>query len=350
MIFRASSTPRLMVCAGSHRLCKDRSDTSGAAALEGTEAHNYASDHLLNGTPLDNIPGVEMRAAVSQYVDVCNAHTGKIGIEEGHEITLSESTLRGTADFWSWSEQSVLTVIDFKYGHGWVEVRNNWQLLAYAVLMWMKHGNGTTPGKVVLKVVQPRANHPDGTVREWKFRGELLRNYRNMLDNQMAAARLEGAETVAGTHCRYCKAIVECHTNRGLVASIIDYAGTAEDSTLTGAGLAYELQVVKDAASVIAHRSTALEAYVTERLKQGDIVPGYNVTQTPGPLAWDTNPIDIIGDSVAQDAKPITPTQAINRKILTENQVKLMASRTLGAFKLRKINLNSAKRIIENAK
>ena len=352
MRFRASGIPRVMLCAGSYLLNARYPDTSGTEAEEGNVAHAYSSDHMINGTPLENIPDAEMLRAVSRYVGVCRSFIvddGVVAVEERHDITLSGLTLGGTPDFFTWGPDNVLTIIDLKYGHGWVEAELNWQLITYAVLMWLKYGNGATPVTVRLVIVQPRANHPGGPVREWTFDGVLLRNYMNMIDNQISIAQYEGAETVAGQHYRYCDSIVECHTNRGAIAELIDYAGTAAVVDMDGPSLAHELNSVKNAMDMINHRYIALEAHASERIKTGNIVPGYQVKQVYGSLAWDTDPLEIMGAALAQDTKPITPTQAIDRNILTENQVKLMASRKLGKFTLKKENLNFAKEIIKNA-
>jgi len=343
------------VCAGSYLLNARYPDESGDEADEGTVAHEYASDHLLKGTPLDQIPDVEMFRAVSLYTQTCRGlvvDDGMTGVEDSFEIDVTGLAVTGTTDFFSWGPDNTLTIADFKYGHGWVEVRMNWQLITYAVLMWLKYGNGTMPLKVRLIVVQPRANHPDGPIRSWEFDGELLRNYRNQIQNQITKAVLEGASTCADKECRYCPSILDCHTNRAAIADAIDFAGSASASDISGSALAHELEMVKRAVELITHRHTALESYALEHVRGGGIIPGYRAAQAMSALQWDIkDPIAAGNDiniSLAKKPQAVTPTQALNSKLLTKEQVALMASRKLGAFKLKRENLTFAKELVKN--
>jgi len=362
MRFRASKMPRVMVCAGSYLLNERYLDDSGDEADEGNAAHVHAADHLLKDLPISaTVTNLEMFRAVSLYVKVCRSYMPQnvaeanatlCGIEDSFETNMMGLTVCGTTDFFSWSQDGTLTIIDLKYGHGWVEVQENWQLITYAVLMWLKYGNRTMPNKVRLGIVQPRANHPEGPVRWWGFEGVQLRNYRNMIQNQITVAQHEGAATQSGDQCRYCPSILDCHTNRAAVAHAIDFASDVARSDLTGADLAHELATVKRAGKLIGNRYTALESYATENIKSGGRVPGYCVKQTYGALQWDVkDPIaagNDIGKDLAKPSTPITPTQAINSKLLTENEVAIMASRKLGAFKLQSENLTFAKELIAN--
>ena len=354
--FRASKMPRVMVCAGSYLLNAPREDESGDEADEGNVAHAHAFKCITTGAPLSDIPDLEMMRAVSLYVDTCGKNTSVDSLaraEDPHEIDVMGHVVPGTCDFFSWSTDGTLTIIDLKYGHGWVGVRENWQLITYAVLMWLKYGNGQEPNTVRLVVVQPRANHPAGPIREWSFDGVLLRNYRNQIQNQITAASHPGAPTRTGKECRYCPSLLDCHTNRAAVADAIDFAGTASASDLSGTALAHELETVKRAADLISHRFTALESYALERVKTGAIVPGYRAAQTYGALQWDVKDPIAAGRDIKKDlarpAAPITPTQAVTGKLLTKQEVELMASRRLGSFKLQKEDLKFAKELVSDA-
>lgn len=301
-----------------------------------------------------DIPDAEMREAVALYAEVCGRYPGG-HVEARMELPFIDSgTLRGTADFWALDSEA-LTVIDFKYGHGWVEVLENIQLLAYAVLIWMTRINCWTPGIVRLMVVQPRANHPDGPVRTWEFNGELLRNYYNILSGHMAAASVPEPVTVAGEYCRYCRAITDCHTNRRAAWELTGTAfEPAEQSELTDTGLSTELSATRAAVDLLTHRLTALEALTESRLKTGSVIPGYRMIQTTSPLSWDVgDPVQAARDinvDISAPIKPWTPTQVIQKKLLTREQVGVMASRKAGGMKLKKDDINFARRIIENGR
>ena len=351
MIFHSAAMGRVMACAGSYMLQQGKPNPSRIEATEGTDAHRYAAGILLGTSALESIPSPEMQTAVGRYVDVCQAMQCG-GVEVKHDMEDGDNELRGTPDFYSWGFDNILRVADLKYGYGWVEAEENWQLLCYAVLIWIAAG-GYMPVGVEIIIVQPRANHPGGPVRKWYFAGELIRNYYNQIRGAMAAAAIPGAVTHAGEHCRYCRAIVDCHTNRDSVYNCIDVAGRATESELAGDELAYELGLISSAQRLITQRAVALEAYATERIKTGHPVPGYEVRSGMGSLSWDVpDPIAAgieFDVDLAAPAVAVTPTQAIARKIITQEQAGWMASRKAKAPSLRKVNLKLAKELIKNA-
>ena len=359
MRFRASAMSLVMKCAGSYLLNKGKYDPPGVTAEEGNLAHGYASDYMQQGVPLDRIPNLEMYRAVSMYANVCLPYMvsgSTCGIERALKYeNVSGWSLGGTPDFFSWGADNTLTVIDFKYGFGWVEVEENWQLMVYAILIWIKYGlpNNITPDKVRFRIIQPRANHPDGPDRPWEFDGSLLPGYLTQIADQMQLAMQSGAPTLTGNHCRYCKTIIGCDTNAEAVSHAIDLAGTASQSEITGAELAHSLATTKRACELITHRLTAMETYALEHIRRGNRVPGYHSRQTYRPLSWDIeNPVQAgmeMGVDLAKVEEPITPTQAINQKLITKEQMVFMASKKMGAFKLKPENLSFAKKLIADA-
>lgn len=345
--------PRIMPCPGSYELENKYPDTERNEAAGGNVAHGHAAVTLTGGVPA--ISDIEMSYAVALYVETCRGYfiEGMTGIEAPLEHSEQGCKFTGTPDFYSWSPE-YLTVIDFKYGHGWVEARENWQLLLYAVLIWRYYGGNVMPPKVRLIIVQPRANHPGGPIREWEFDGVLLRNYRNMFNNTAGEISVGKAVCKSGPHCRYCRAIVDCRVNRRDTSYHVDTAAAPMVTDIPDSDLARELEFTKMALDSLQHRFNAIEAQATERLRAGNLVPGYMLKQSYTALKWDVpDPVAAardIGADLAKPAEAITPTQAIQRKVLTEAQVQFMASRKLGSFKLTKENINFAKELINNVR
>lgn len=343
-----------MHCQGSYMLEQGYPDSGRPEATAGQEAHGWASAFLAEDAPKYNaIPDEEMRRAVVLYVDTCMQHKQEVfGIEQAFESAFLDHTGRGTPDFWTISPDGTLIIPDFKYGHKWVEVKENWQLILYAILIWLSYSNWT-PSRVRLIVVQPRANHPDGPVREWSFDGDLLRNYRNQIQNAIGVAALPNAPCRVGGHCRYCKTIVDCHTNRMVTSRIMQDAMSAAKSELTDVEIAFELTWGREALDLLQHKMTALEAYAAEKIKGGAMVPGYEIRQSFGALQWDVKDPVAAGYEMeidlAQPVAPITPKQALDRKLLDTEAIKFMASRKLKAPKLRQFDLNFAKDLIKGA-
>lgn len=338
-----------MACGASHRLQHGYPNDDNDASKEGTLAHEWAKYRLLGG---DQRPDdLETRGHVETYVNLCNSLKMEhclYGIEE----QIDDGHVSGTTDFWSWTPYELI-IADLKYGFGWVEPENNWQLIMYAVLIWLKYGNSgqVMPPRVRLIIYQPHANHPEGATREWSFNGELLRGYYNQIRNRVSEIESCTETAIAGPHCRYCRAITDCTTNWRNVSGLLDIAYTPEKLELSPVQLSAELDNLYQAADLIKHRLTALEASAEKRINAGEIVPGYVVKQSYGRLEWTVpDPVDACNDldvDITTGVKFMTPTQVINSKLLSEKMVSMMAKRSPGAFSLKKQDTNFIKKLME---
>lgn len=351
-MIRASSMSRVMTCGASHRLQQNYPNESGDAAQEGTLAHDWAAKVLTSVATINDVPDPEMRRYVDGYVKFCQALCGPYELY-GIEEKAGDEHISGTCDFFNWSPYE-LTIVDLKYGYGWVWPEDNWQLITYACLVWLKHGNQgqITPPKVRLIIYQPRANKPGGSTHDWVFDGDLLRGYWNQICNRVAEIE-SGTETaVAGKHCRYCRAIVDCKTNREACSHVLDFAQKPEVQIQSNVELAYDLDITTEAVTLLKHRLTALEARAEASLKRGDLLPGWVLSQKTNPLSWMIkDPIQAgidIGVDLAKPSEPITPTQAVNRKLLSKEMVAMMTERKPGKFVLKRQSLENIKRIMQN--
>lgn len=364
--FWASQMPRVVHCPGSFQLAAKYKGAQVWEAQEGQAAHAVAARCL--NTTMDAVAfqgqtvqkfivDAEMVRAITQYVSTCRdvvqtGDTTDAGVETKHKAYDGNIVLSCGVDFWAFnSTTQELTVIDFKYGHGWVEVFENWQLLAYAVSILEKAmASGYTPRQVRLGIVQPRANHPDGPVRWWTFNGELLRNYRNNLFQNMREATLENPPTISGPHCRYCDALLHCHTMEQALALCLDVAGQGGNSDATDPEVeAWELMIIEKAIKMLGYKKAALETVIFERLKAGGKAVGFETVNTWSALSWNVDAVAVgklSGKDLRQEEKPITPTQAMDRGILTEAEVKSMAGRKQTGLKLKPINLERVRRIL----
>jgi len=347
VIFRASGMPRLMACAGSYLLNKDVPRKHNPAADEGTHAAAVAARHLVDGSATAS--NSEMSQAVALYLETCRGlltTATHFGVEDGHRVTANGSTISGAADFWVYDGHT-LTVVDFKYGHGWVEAYMNWQLITYAALIAAKHG--INPVQVRVMIVQPRANHPAGPVRDWDFLGTRLADYSGQMWAQALLASKPGAPAKTSDECRYCPSMVECHPNRKAAAYAVEMASAAEKTDVKGDALSHELAVVTRAAKLLKNRLTALETYAKETAKAGGVVPGYSLEPTYSSLKWDINPVAVADTfpGILREPEAITPTQAVSRKILTKAEVSFMASRQSTGHKLKANDLQYIAKIIK---
>lgn len=203
-----SSADKWVVCHGWLKLNRGIPNTSSAAADEGTLAHSYLEKAITEGFDLASLDNEEMFDALSMCMEWLEKQPGtkhaELRMDFGEEFGFVD--LFGTSDLVI-DDEECLTVADLKYGKGLVEAPENYQLLIYLLAAVRKFG---TRKKYRLVILQPRANHFDGPIREWTFGQNTLDAFRIVIGEAIHQNYNRGTPTV-GAHCRkYCKAQGSC--------------------------------------------------------------------------------------------------------------------------------------------
>lgn len=225
----------------------------------------------------------------------------------------------------------LIRVGDYKYGHRFVEVFENHQLVSYAGgiidALYLTDTDPTLYVEMIL--VQPRSYHRDGPVRVWRVRADQLRNLlitENDAVGRALADNLGGhfaPMATTGRHCLDCKARHVCGALQVNVQSLVDFAHTAERTELPALALGQELAIVDDALKRLEARQTGLAAQAEALLRAGQAVPFYHMEPGQSRLTYFDN-VNVdelvgLGDLVGinlrrpQERKDlvVTPTQAI---------------------------------------
>lgn len=210
---------------------------------EGTAAHEGLADCLTqpareaweivgdtyNGIKVD----VEMADAIQVFLDVVwNARHSHGYMEEWIEQSVANPEFHpkfyGTLDhggvYWI-AKELWLDIDDFKYGMGVVvEAWKNPQIMYYAYGKLCQLGKrGMHPDKVRLRIIQPRAFHPDGPVREWVVDAASIRLWaEGTLRPGMLRTEDDDAPLWAGAHCRFCPAKIVCPVMDSLIHAAVD--------------------------------------------------------------------------------------------------------------------------------
>jgi hypothetical protein len=350
----ASSAARWVACPGSVALCALYPGEDSPASLEGTAAHWVASESILNaqasiGTVAPNGVEVteEMLDAADMYamsvLDVARLG-GALHIEKTMACHAIHSDCGGTPDAWH-HDSGIITIWDFKYGHGFVDVFENWQLITYAAgileQLGVKRGSDVDDQFFTLRfrVVQPRNYHRDGPIREWVINASELRPYFNILRAAAGAAWLRvDAKCVPNSECRYCSARHVCEAVQQAGFSAMEYSGSPVPLVLSDAALGTELSLLNHHLARLEARKTGLEEMAASEIKAGKVVPGFALESTSGRVGW-TKPIEeviALGQMMGVDiSKPgaCTPTQAIKAG-LPEDLVGSYSERKVGGLKL----------------
>jgi hypothetical protein len=204
-----SSADKWFHCHAWRRLVWGLPDQSSEAAEEGTFAHEWYAAHLLGERDLKDLDNAEM----SDYLFMCSEW---IGEQEGQlhvEQTVDFGSafgfvgLTGTADN-ILVHPKHLTIGDLKYGRHVVEVEQNLQLLIYLVGAVEKFG---PRDRYRLVILQPRAKHDKGPIREWMLSHAELEAFKADLHLAIKNNYDPRSKPTVGEYCRkWCKALGRC--------------------------------------------------------------------------------------------------------------------------------------------
>lgn len=343
-----SSAARLVACTGSRKMVElFPQEESGIDAIEGEAAH-WAGAELLQGRAVDTgqvaANGVTLTDEMVEAAELYAEHIIARGPVGAVETTVKSAALHpdnyGTPDHFALQPMH-LFVDDFKFGHGYVEVFENWQLMNYVALILQEMGiNGMTDQmlQVTMTIVQPRNYHRDGPIRTWSVKASELRGHFNILRNKFEEAMREDAPVTAGAHCEHCPARHVCEAAAASGYNAVTHAYRSIPLVMSPAAMALELRTLRRARKVLEARITGLEEQVLSTIVRGTDVPWFSIQHGQGRTKWTTPASEVIalGQMLGVDvSKPdvLTPKQAI-AKGLPEEVVKAYSHAPRGAAEL----------------
>ncbi len=261
-------------------------------------------------------------------------HIHAKGIHELSEGTLDQFIFN--------AKNKHLYIWDFKYGHGVVEVFENWQLINYVKGLLEQIGvNGSEDQQftVHFRIVQPRAFHSDGMIREWVVKASDLRSYFNILEMNAEIALGEDAKCVSGPHCKHCSARHVCKAALECGINLYEVVSQPTPQELSNQALSVQLSIIKRAKKQIELLETGFEEQVKSIIKSGEIVPGWVIKQGYGREKWDKPIAEVVamGEMFEKDLKKpieaITPVQA--RKLgIDDSIIKAYSVKPLSGLKV----------------
>lgn len=341
-VIAPSSLARIVQCPGSLTLCQPYENVVTPQSHEGTVAHHVAMlfamgaiDVTITKPELNNeIDGVrvdvEMIDGAKMYAEALEGFAGNP--EQTIEIPRVHPTLCfGTPDFWQYSKNTrTLRITDYKYGHGYVEVFENYQLIAYAagILDKLAAEGVLLEFETVVEfmLVQPRCYSADSPVRTWTTSAPNLRALINLAHNRGADALGPNPECVTGPECLHCPARANCDTANKAAAALIQFAGRAEALSQTGAEMGVRLNLINAAITMLKAVGSGLEEQVIAMLRKGETVPHFKVDYSKPRETWAKSVAEVkllgqlSGVVLVKDDYDLTPKQAvkagIDRKVI----------------------------------
>ena len=328
MKIRCSGLARPMVCAGYSFLDLHEGSTNPAAEA-GTACGEYL-EHLLTGRP--EIAAASNGVYIDDdmkfftkpiFEDVMDRTSEDISCE--HEInwmTRAQIEIAGHPDMCFEDKQGVLCIEDLKYGFGIVEVKENWQLLGYAIGEVIRRGKAYD--FISLKIHQPRAHHEDGSTREWRLTYSELLEYKEMIEDRMESIANGNKTLQTSDQCKYCKGAAQaCPAFNRVFHRALEVSTEFFQDSITNEELSAQLDQIKRSKEAIKIKEDSLIELSIIKIKQGEIIPNYVQQQTYGNRSWKSS---ISPESIEM----MTGINVIEKKFMTPSKAeKLGVSKDL---------------------
>jgi hypothetical protein len=356
-----SSAARRVACPGSRALeANYPEDKESPYAREGEAAHWVASEVLKRRGSISQLHNVapngeyithEMVEGANLYCEtIMNSlkknekelvSGSKLEIERAIDISTIHPECWGTPDCWFTTNKD-LYIYDYKFGHGFVDVFENWQLIEYAAGIFEElkiNGIRDNTFRVHFCIVQPRSYSRYGTVRWWDVVASDLRAYFNILRHAEEESFKNAAQCKPSPECTYCRGRHACEALQRSTLRTVDVTASNMPMELNSHELGRELLYLRHAAELLDARITGLSEQAIAMIRRGERVLNFNLEQSPGREVWNVPATDIItmgnlmGIDLAKKIEAITPKQAIKAG-LPEQLIKDKTMQTKGSFKL----------------
>lgn len=360
-----SACERWIQCPGSIVLSDGTKETSSKYAAEGTLAHSLCEQLLKNkitNNKLEELIGDTQMVEeyeieiTEEMVDAVRLFAKKV-VEKAKELKIKPRQIHhamdveqkqvisknmwGTADVVLVAPFNKLVVVDFKYGAGIpVSVKDNKQLMSYAVGAWNNYAKGT-PGifeTIDIIIIQPRANHKDGPVRvDTLTENELiswekkLHGYIDIAMNEYNKYKETGSidhiTCNPGDWCKWCDGKHKCPVLFDEQNALAKQAFNQEDGLTNPSDLSLaQICKVLDNKKVIQDFVNAVEGHAIQMLKSGVEIPGYKLVRgrERRVFASEQEIIDTYGGKVDLYEKKMLSPAKLEKAIRSANLVKTL--------------------------
>ena len=251
-----------------------------------------------------------------------------------------------------------LYVDDLKYGHRWVNVVWNDQLINYAALILRKLGLfGDDRVRIVFTLVLPRCYTGRGPVQTWSATLGEIKTSLNELSAAFRAADDPNAPCDASDveACYDCKARFDCQAFQQSTTIAIGVTSQPIPLALSPEAMVKHLRVLRDAEQRIKSMREGMEQNISYTIRRQRAVPyfaletkqGREVFADDAPERGLVEACAAFGVDVVKDRNYITPKQAIKAGV-PEQVVKLYSRKNSGALVLVEDDGSEAARIFNS--
>ena len=332
-VTRASAASKWVFCSEAAWLEQLYPQPDGDEAREGTAAaemgelvlkNEFGIEELVDRQASNGVVMVgEMVEHVQMYIDHVRSRGVGYWVEESisigggptHQIKQPVTGRCDSAAFNFDEATGILYIDDFKYGHGPVEVFENWQLLIYAIGMRYGRLSGRVIRGIVLSIIQPRGHHHNGPIRSWELTVEELAEYEQKLINAVIAVHDPNRKCHTGMHCKYCNVLSFCAPAITAGMNAVDVIGAALPDTNTPAQVAALMNTLTHAQKTVKHLLSAVNTRGEAMILNGQPIPGYGYE--PG-----TGHAKFIDEDKAKETAQTMGVSLIEEKTITPAEAK----------------------------
>lgn len=356
LITTATELPRLMHCIGSRNMqAALPPDHDHEARDEGTAAHWLANAWFHGSQPVAGTKAPNGYVITGEMIDHVGTYISALDCGEIEvETTFSGAAweVRARADhivaLYDPNDQyqtyvQTLVIDEFKYGHRLVSPVENWTMVAHAAGYCL--ARNIQPERIIFRVHQPRAYHPDGPLRTWEIDYATLCKLYGQIDERLSNPTNELMTDV--DICAKCHALATCPAARMASMNAIDAAHIGFNDSLPANTLAYEYELLKRAEGTVNNRREALEELMTHRIKTGNVIMGYGLKPRLANSRWkpgiSADAITMVTGVDVRKIDTVTPAEA-KRRGLSDATVAALTDRPIIGTKLERIDADAAAR------
>lgn len=339
-------------------------------SLEGTAAHwvfaeTFNGREVLEGAIAPNgiVVTEEMIEGAELFVETVRKRIPRerftlFNVETHVDCHFVHPECWGTPDVWGYgSANKVLEVIDYKFGHRFVEEYENDQGVTYisGCIDYLADRFSTQPAlldqvlTVNFTIVQPRCFYKGSPVRTWSVKGSDLRGQVNKLRRAAELSLAPNPVAVTNPECRDCSGRHACPALQKAAYADAEFSAMSSPVELSPQAASLELKMLERALERLQARVEGLRESVTAYVKQGHSVPWHRAEQGFGRQQWTMPPEQVIamGELMGADlSKPgvKTPKQALKLGV-DESVINAYTVTPLGSMKLVPDNPADARRV-----
>lgn len=293
---------------------------------------------------------------IRKYFNEIHATNKWIHIEKTIECKDIHPECYGTPDLHYFDQPSnTLYIIDYKFGHKFVDEYENWQCVIYASGLVDKYLKVLDiklhEVKVVITIVQPRCYIKGNSIRTWNVGSAA--NLTSLWDIARLAATKALEDKPAsktGKHCKHCPGRHTCQALQEDAYLSADIAKQSVPIELNISAASLELKMLESSLDLLQARIEGLKEFVTNKIKQGNKASFHTIEEVSGKgRDWSLSVEEIItlGKLFELDLSKlstITPTQAIKLG-LPKDLVESNSAVKPGSSKLVETNFKNVKRV-----